>query len=192
MNRTEELLQELIDLLGGRLGFGDPPYPTKVFVNRQEDGSPWYTFSNEQRHPIPQRALTGTIEKIVFETVERREKETSKIHITVKADRTYILEAGSHTQFTKSFLLSAAQFGPGELKGRLITIVPQEGSDASVLFCRLFVDGVSVRNEQDPNVDMKGVALAAINSVITATRIEGGDPKTPHQPSGSPAQAPQP
>lgn len=164
-DQTIALLEEIRDALTGRLGFGGSPWPVRVFVNRTNGGL-WYTMQDDKPQPIPQQSLTGIIERISFETVTRRDKEVSKLQVTVKADQTYILECGYDCQFAKSFLAACSIYPLAGLCGKVVTICPQPGSDESVLFCRLFVDGTQVRAEIGEDPDWRAIAKAAMDSVL--------------------------
>ncbi len=48
------------------------------------------------------------IKELRFENTERRKKETCKLLITIQADRTYILESGYDTHFSKCILAAIA------------------------------------------------------------------------------------
>lgn len=149
-DRQIELLESIYNTLNGTLGFGPSPYPVKVYCNRT-NGGVWYTLQDSNVQPIVQESLTGYLQQIRFEKVTRRDKEVSKLHIEIDADRKYILEAGSESQFSRTFLNCCSQFDVGVLHNKLVSIVPAPSQeDDSVLFCRLFVDGKSVRTENNP------------------------------------------
>jgi len=177
MEEMLAILAEIRDLLRQqqqqeqeKLGFGPPPTPTTVFINRSHGGV-WYRLENGTPVVINEQALTGRLQSVHFENVSRRNKETSKLHIRVVADRLYVLEAGSTTQFSRSFLAACATFPEGALHGKIVTIQPVPGEDDSVLFCRLWVNGEMVRaTEVPPTGDSEAWraiarrALAAVNS----------------------------
>jgi len=169
-----KVLTEIRDLLlrqqaQEKLGFGPPPTPTTVFINRSHGGC-WYRLENGNPVVIQEPALTCRLQSAHFEAVLRRDKETSKLRISVAADRPYILEAGGTTQFSRSFLAACAVFSPGELHGKVVTIQPVPGDDDSVLFCRLWVGGELVRATEVPSAGDSEAwraiakrALAAVN-----------------------------
>ncbi len=108
------VLTQIRDLLAQqqaqeKLGFGQPPTPTTIFINRSHGGC-WYRLENGNPVVIQEPALTCRLQAAHFETVSRRDKETSKLRISVVADRPYILEAGGTTQFSRSFLAACAMF----------------------------------------------------------------------------------
>jgi len=154
LNELLAVLTQIRDLLAQqqaqeKLGFGPPPAPTTIFINRSHGGC-WYRLENGTPVVIQEPALTCRLQGIGFETVSRRDRETSKLHVRVIADRPYILEAGGTTQFSRSLLAALAVFSPGELHNKLVTIQPVPGDDDSVLFCRLWVGGELVRAPEVP------------------------------------------
>jgi hypothetical protein len=170
LTEIRDLLRQQQQQTQKRLGFGPPPTPTTVFVNRSHGGV-WYRLENGNPVVIQEPALTCRLQAAHFESVSRRDKETSKLRITVTADRLYILESGGTTQFSRSFLAACATFLPGALHGKVVTIQPVPGDDDSVLFCRLFVNNELVRPAEVPPVSESEAwraiakqALAAVNS----------------------------
>ncbi|MEN9239189.1 MAG: hypothetical protein Q6J68_00365 [Thermostichales cyanobacterium SZTDM-1c_bins_54] len=160
----EALLRQLIQLLPPThppLGFGDPPTPVYVFCNRRNNCL-WYTL-DDQGEPVPivHKALTGYIQDLSFPKTERRGKEVWKLHLTVKADRTYILESGYDTQFSKSVLAALATLTPAAMQ-QPITIQPQPGEDESVLFARLWLGQDPIKSEYNAQTDWKTVAQQAL------------------------------
>jgi len=174
MEELLKVLTEIRDLLAQqqaqeKLGFGPPPTPTTIFINRSHGGV-WYRLDGGNPVVIPEPALTCRLQGIGFETVSRRDRETSKLHIRVAADRPYILESGGTTQFSRSFLAACATFPAGALHSKIVTIQPVPGEDDSVLFCRLWVGGELVRATEVPSAGDSEAwraiakrALAAVN-----------------------------
>jgi len=174
MEELLTVLKEIRDLLAQqqaqeKLGFGPSPTHTTIFVNRSHGGV-WYRLENGNPVVIPEPALTCRLQAVHFENVSRRDRETSKLRITVTADRPYILESGGTTQFSRSFLAACATFPPGTLHNKVVTIQPVPGDDDSVLFCRLWVDEVLVRAAEVPPAGESEAwraiakrALAAVN-----------------------------
>ncbi|AUB35484.1 hypothetical protein COO91_01364 [Nostoc flagelliforme CCNUN1] len=149
--RQEELLKQLIASINKpKLGLHSKAGNCKIYCNRQH-GSLWYTLNNSEPSAIGQTALTGYLKELRFENTERRKKETCKLLITVQADRTYILESGYDTHFSKCILAAIATLTPQQLYSP-ITLQPQPGTtDENVLFCRVWVESQLVMasyNEQ--------------------------------------------
>jgi phage pi2 protein 07 len=164
------LLQQLIDLLQQKqpLGFSEAPRPRYIYCNRSQNGL-WY-WLNDAREvvPIPQTALTCLIDKLEFKQVERRGKDTWKIHLHVRADRRYILEAGYDSNFSKSLLSALSVMTPQQLQ-QPITIELQAAEADGVLFCRVYANGELVFAPWDESTTWKVVAKRAIANVELAS-----------------------
>lgn len=163
------LLQQLVDLLQQKqpLGFSEAPRPRYIYCNRSQNCL-WY-WLNDARDvvPISQTALTCMVEKLEFKQVERRGKETWKIHLHVKADRRYILEAGYDSNFSKSLLSALSVLTPQQLQHPL-TIEVQAADSDEVLFCRVYTDGELLFAPWDESTSWKVVAKRAIANVEAA------------------------
>lgn len=164
------LLQQLIDLLQQKqpLGFSEAPRPRYIYCNRSQQGL-WY-WLNDAREvmPISQTALTCLIDKLEFKQVERRGKDTWKIHLHARADRRYILEAGYDSNFSKSLLSALSVMTPQQLQ-QPITIEVQAADSDEVLFCRVYANGELVFAPWDDSTSWKVVAKRAIANVDIAS-----------------------
>lgn len=163
------LLQQLVDLLQQKqpLGFSDAPRPRYIYCNRSNNCL-WY-WLNDAREvvPIAQTALTCLVEKLEFKQVERRGKETWKVHLSVQADRRYILEAGYDSNFSKSLLSALSVMTPQQLQ-QPITVEVQAADTDEVLFCRVYANGELVFAPWDDSTSWKVVAKRAIANVEAA------------------------
>jgi hypothetical protein len=163
------LLHQLIDLLQQKqpLGFSEAPRARYIYCNRSNNCL-WY-WLNDAREvmPIPQTALTCLVEKLEFKQVERRGKETWKIHLHVRADRRYILEAGYDSNFSKSLLSVLSILTPPQLQQPL-TIEVQAADSDEVLFSRVYLDGEVIFAPWDESTSWKVVAKRAIANVEAA------------------------
>lgn len=163
------LLQQLVDLLQQKqpLGFSEAPRPRYIYCNRSQNCL-WY-WLNEAREavPIAQTALTCMVEKLEFKQVERRGKDTWKVHLHVRADRRYILEAGYDSNFSKSLLSALSVMTPPQLQ-QPITIEVQAAESEEVLFCRVYGNGELVFAPWDDSTTWKVVAKRAIANVEAA------------------------
>ncbi len=170
LTQQNALLQQLIDLLQQKqpLGFSEAPRPRYIYCNRSQNGL-WY-WLNDAREvvQIPQTALTCLIDKLEFKQVERRGKETWKIHLHVRADRRYILEAGYDSNFSKSLLSALSVMTPQQLQ-QPITIELQAAEADEVLFCRVYANGELVFAPWDESTTWKVVAKRAIANVDLAS-----------------------
>lgn len=163
------LLQQLIGVLQPQqpLGFTEPPRPRYVYCNRSQNCL-WY-WLNDAREvmPISQTALTCMVKKLEFKQVERRGKDTWKMHLHVRADRRYILEAGYDSNFSKSLIAALAALTSHQLASP-ITIEVQAAESDEVLFCRVYVEGDLVFAPWDESTNWKLAAQRAIANVEAA------------------------
>jgi len=163
------LLQQLADLLRQKqpLGFSEAPRPRYIYCNRSQNCL-WYWLNDaREAMPILQTALTCLVERLEFKQVERRGKDTWKIHLHVRADRRYILEAGYDSNFSKSLLSALSVITPPQLSQPL-TIEVQAAESEEVLFCRVYANGELVFAPWDDGTAWKVVAKRAIANVDAA------------------------
>lgn len=182
LTQQNALLQQLVDLLQQKqpLGFSEAPRPRYIYCNRSQNCL-WY-WLNEAREvvAIPQTALTGLVEKLEFKQVERRGKETWKMHLHVWADRRYILEAGYDSNFSKSLLSALSILPPPQLQQPL-TIEVQAAESEEVLFCRVYANGELVFAPWDDSTSWKVVAKRAIANVEAAVAAQVGAQLNPNR-----------
>lgn len=169
--RQEELLKQLVAAINKpKLGLHSEAGSCKIYCNRQH-GSSWYTLSNGEPSTVTATALTGYFKELRFENTERRKKETCKLLITIQADRTYILESGYDTHFSKCILAAIATLNPEQLYSP-ITLQPQPGTtDESVLFCRVWVGSELIMTNYNEQTDWKVTARQAIDVVKAASEM---------------------
>jgi hypothetical protein len=184
---TDRLLQAILDELrsGNRpaiaLGFGHPPKPRYIYANRQYSECLWYFWNgaDNKHEPIAHHALTGTIEKLEIETKEFRGKPDPKVNLTIRADRTYIIQAGFDTLFAKGLLFTLAKL-PIEAFRQPITIAVEPGETEQVLFCRIYnpSTGNSVYAPYPDDVDWAATTQRVIDK-ITVAKNEPAPPPEP-------------
>lgn len=144
MATTEELLADILAELrqsrSQQVGFGHPPKPRYIYANRQYNDCLWYFWLGDKNthEPIEYTALTGTIEKLEIEEKEFRGKPDPKVNLHIRADRSYVIQAGFDTLFAKGLLSSLDALSKGELCG-VVTIAVEPGETEQVLFCRVYV-----------------------------------------------------
>jgi hypothetical protein len=174
---TEELLQAILEELRAdrrapvTLGFGHPPKPRYIYANRQYPDCLWYFWNGgkNEHEPIAHHAVTGTIEKLEIETKEFRGKPDPKVNLTIRADRTYIIQAGFDTLFAKGLLFTLAKL-PSDAFRQPITIAVEPGETEQVLFCRIYnpSTGNSVYAPYPDDVDWQAVTQRAIGKIQKA------------------------
>lgn len=159
--RQEELLKQLVASINKpKLGLHNEAGSCKIYCNRH-NGSLWYTLNNSEASAVAQSALTGYLKELRFENAERRNKETSKLLTTIQADRTYILESGADTNFSKCLLTAVASLTPEQLYLPLI-LQPQPGNDESVLFCRVWVGSELIKASYGEETNWREISIQAL------------------------------
>ena len=166
--QTALLSQILAQLKQPKLGLVETPNTLWIYANRS-NGCEWYTMRDGEVEPVQQSALTGYLQELKFEKVERRGKETIKLQVFIKADRLYCVESGYDSHFSKGLLSSVATLTDQQLK-QPITIAPQPGSDEAVLFCRVFVGSEPVRATYDEQTNWREISRSAIDHVKAASQ----------------------
>ena len=132
---------------------------TFVYLNRTKcDGYLWYTRDNDINTGIPERSLRGTIMGFAWETVERKERPTTKVRLRIKADRDYVLEAGLDSNAGQSLVKSLYALRKTE-KPIVLSVSP--GTSESVMFVGISVDGQRVKTQAD---EVDGDMLAALTA----------------------------
>jgi hypothetical protein len=176
---TDELLKAILDELRAArrstsaipLGFGYPPKPRYIYANRQYSDCLWYFWNGakNEHEPIAFQALTGMIEKLEIETKAFRGKPDPKVNLAVRAERSYIIQAGFDTIFAKGLLYTLAKL-PVEAFRQPITIAVEPGETEQVLFCRIYnpSTGNSVYAPYPDDVDWPAVSQRAIDKIQTA------------------------
>lgn len=170
LTRQEELLKRLIAALDKpKLGLHNDAGSCKIYCNRQH-GHLWYCLDADRNpQPITATALTGYLKELRFEQTERRGKPCHKLLATIQADRTYILESGYDTHFSKGLLVAVALMTQ-ELLLSPITIQPAAGDDDSVLFCRVWCGSEYIKASYDDSVNWREIAKQALGNCKTAWR----------------------
>ncbi|MFM2432900.1 MAG: hypothetical protein RLZZ511_4114 [Cyanobacteriota bacterium] len=183
-SEAEILLQILAELRAANavpLGFGHPPKPRYIYANRQYPDCLWYFWNGckNEHEPILHHALTGTIAKLEIETKEFRGKPDPKLNLTIRADRTYIIQAGFDTLFAKGLLFTLAKL-PSEAFRQPITIAVEPGETEQVLFCRIYNPntGNSVYAPYPDDTDWPAVTMRAMDKI---NRVPQGNTANAHE-----------
>jgi hypothetical protein len=175
---TDSLLQEILQELRAAntssaapvaLGFGSPPKTRFIYANRQYADCLWYFWngSKNTHEPIVEHALTGYIERLEIEEKEFRNKKEEKLNLSIRADRSYTIQAGADTLFGKGLLYTLAKL-PAEAFRLPITIAVEAGTNDEVLFCRIYnpMTGNAVHASYPEDTDWPNIiqkAMAKIN-----------------------------
>jgi hypothetical protein len=175
----EPLLKAILDELKAAraaqtpvpLGFGLPPKARFIYANRQYPNCLWYFWNNakNEHEPIEQTALTGWIEKLEIETKEFRGKTESKVNLTLRADKLYVIQSGSDTLFGRGLLHTLAKL-PQEAFRHPIMIAVEAGETDQVLFCRIYnpATGKSVFAPYPDDADWNAITQKAITKIQRA------------------------
>ena len=130
---------------------------TFVYLNRTKcDGYLWYTRDNDINTGIPDRSLRGIIQGFAWETVERKERPTTKVRVRIKADRDYVLEAGLDSNAGQSLVKSLYALGKSNSP---IVLSVSPGTSESVMFVGISHNGQRIKTEQG---EVDGDMLAAL------------------------------
>ncbi|NJK63669.1 MAG: hypothetical protein HC921_14150 [Synechococcaceae cyanobacterium SM2_3_1] len=170
IQQQNRLLQQLLDHFTlkeqGQLGFGAAPQPAIIYCNRTQcPPYYWYRRVNGENQGIGEGSLTGYLRKLEFVITERRGKETRKLHATIEADQTWILECSETAVFAKGLLAAVAALSPDQLR-QPIQIVPLPGEDEKVLFCQIWWNGSPVEAKQwNSETDFEPIAYLAFQHV---------------------------
>lgn len=164
--QNELLSQILAQLKQPKLGLVEAPSVLWIYANRSNNCL-WYSIRDGEVAPIQQTALTGYLEELRFEKVERRGKEVVKLQAFVKGDRPYCVESGYDSNFSKGLLAACALLTPQQIRSP-ISISPQAGNDESVLFCRMFAGSELVKASYDEQTNWRAVSQQAINNIRAA------------------------
>ena len=134
-------MQPLIRTREITLGFGPSPRTTYIYVSRKHNGL-WYTWDHqagdEGTHVnIPEDAITGYVKELEMVSKEYKGKKKFKLKVHFEAEKPYVLFVGGDTVFAKGLIRTLASATP-KILALPITIVVEPGTEASVLFCRVY------------------------------------------------------
>ena len=173
---TDALLQSILDELKAArlaattvpLGFGTPPRPRYIYANRQYPDCLWYFWNTakNEHEPIEHTALTGWVEKLEIEEKEFRGRTEPKVNLTLRADRTYVIQAGLDTHFGRGLVHTLAKL-PAEAYRQPIMVAVEPGETEQVLFCRIYnpATGKSVFAPYPDDADWAAIAQRAIAKI---------------------------
>lgn len=182
--QQNSILSELLRTFNPQqIGFHDSIGTQYVYANRSQNCL-WYTLKRDSKEvvPIEFNSLTGYVEKLEFKQVERRGKETWKVHLHIRADRLYVIESGYDSNFSKSLICALAILTPEQAKSLITVEVQAADQSEEVLFCRVYAAKEYVFAPWDESTDFKTVArraMAKVNSSqvqpADAERLEVGE-----------------
>lgn len=146
------------------LGLGPSPGGLAIFCNRAKANT-WYTLNqNSEPVELPYPALTGYLVSIEFIPKEFQGEKSHKLRFKMQADRSYTLEAGSTSTFTKGFLSAIASLTPEQLRSPItIEAIPADGEN--VLFCTVWLGTQKVFQAWDEQTNWREIARKAKDNV---------------------------
>lgn len=151
-----------------QLGFVQPPKPTWIYANRTQ-GDRWYWRTPEGEYVLcPTSALAGRLVQLEFKEVTRRKQLVWKLWATLEADRTYIIEAGRESVFTKSLLAAIASLTPFALRQPIILDVEPGDQNDESLFCGVYIGGEKIYKKWGDSPDWNHIAQTAMSIVNQA------------------------
>lgn len=138
----QQILTELQKMNAPKLGLLDTnDEPMYIYCNRSRECLWYYLDSQREAVPLDGKTLSGYVVKVEIKSVERRKKETAKLHVWVSdSQRRYCLEAGIETTFAKGLVsaIDAADLS------QPVSIKPRAGESDEVLLCRVSQYGQSI------------------------------------------------
>lgn len=173
---TDLLLQAILEELQSArqtpqavpLGFSSPPKPRYIYANRQYPDCLWYFWntSKNEHEPIEATALTGFVEKLELEEKEFRGRTETKVTLTLRADRPYLIQAGFDTVFARGLIHTLAKL-PADTFKQPIMIAVEAGETDQVLFARIYnpLTGRSVYAPWPEDTDWRATAQRAIAKI---------------------------
>ena len=154
-----------------KLGFVQPPRSTRIFANRTH-GDRWYwRATNGEYELCPTSALSGRLVKLEYKEVTRRNQPVWKLWTTLESDRTYIIESGKESVFSKSLLAAIATLHPTDLQNILtLEVYPSEQNQES-LFCNLYKDSERIYGKWNEHSDWDHIAQNAM-IIVNQAQLE--------------------
>jgi len=144
------------------LGFVQPPKATWIYANRTQ-GDRWYWRTPTGAYDLcPTSAIAGVLTRLEFKEVTRRQQPVWKLWATLESDRTYIIESGRESVFTKSLLVAITTLTPDQLKRPLtLDVYPADQNEES-LFCSVYVEGEKIYQKWGESPDWEHIAQTAM------------------------------
>ncbi|MEM9217168.1 MAG: hypothetical protein AAGD25_22835 [Cyanobacteria bacterium P01_F01_bin.150] len=171
VSSQDPMLYRIAELLGAianqpaksePLGFVQPPRPTWIYANRTQ-GDRWYWRTPTGEYELcPTAALSGRLVKLEFREVTRRQQPVWKLWATLEADRTYIIEAGKDSVFSKSLLSAISVLQPADLNNVVtIEVCPADQNQES-MFCNFYLGGDRIYRKWGEDPDWNDIAQKAM------------------------------
>lgn len=144
----------------------------KIYCNRRNAPYLWYRIASDRQTVIgiEQTAIRGYVKDLKIEDRERRGKEVPKLLLRLQADKSYWLESGVDSNFTKGLLAAISSLSPEELQEPITIAVKAGDDDESVLFCRVYTAQGLVFQPYNGSTEWEVVTQIAIDNVKAANK----------------------
>ncbi|MBE7384416.1 MAG: hypothetical protein F6J95_023755 [Leptolyngbya sp. SIO1E4] len=170
-----QLLERLNKLEArSQLGFGPAPVTRTIHCKRREECL-WYFWNGpEGAEPIAYEAITGYARELRITQGEYKNKPTYHLQLVLEChNRSFVLEAGATSVFSKGLILALAALTPEQLQSP-ITVCPQASQDEEkALFCRLYQGAELIRTvwpKEDESAAFRFLLERAKTNVADACR----------------------
>ncbi|NEN95327.1 MAG: hypothetical protein F6K50_07220 [Moorea sp. SIO3I7] len=91
------------------LGFCEPPVPQIIYIRNSENGKfLWYFWDADNQRPIPiyKKGICCYIKNIEIVSKNFHDEEVLKLRIQILADKSYAIQSGINSVFSRCFLLA--------------------------------------------------------------------------------------
>ena len=179
------------------LGFQDPPRARYIYANRQYPDCLWYFWNGAKStyEPIETHALTGFIEKIEVEDKKFRGKADPKLNLHIRADRSYVIQAGLETLFARGLIYALSKI-PLEALKSAITIAVEPGDTEQVLFSKVYSPSTGTAfyasYAEERSIDWSSMARSLCLRVGSTESLPVQDSNIQEQPRPPVSRAPEP
>lgn len=171
LERIAIALEKLVAQQQLKLGFGESPAPQYIFIGQEVGQGLWYSLDGDSQIWHQKKSLTGVITALEIVNKQYKNKEQTKLDITVQADKTYIIRTGFGTVFCKGLLLALNTLDAKTIKRPLaITVSPGE---ETVVFCRVYdaVTKTQLQAEWNPDADWSAI-LYRLQELLKSSQVE--------------------
>lgn len=182
LEQQNALMQLLIDHHLYPLGFIEVG-ATMVYANGDHG---WYMRQDGENVACPTDAISGFLTDIRTVTRSGEWGDRQKLLIRLRADRTYVVEAGVDSNFVKSFVASIHQVTANDL-AKQITIQVHSGDKGKSTFCRVYLAGQYLKGPTWADCDWTALTQRALSLF---PKEQGGTTQSSQSAASATASAP--
>lgn len=128
------------------LGFCEPPKGGQMLYVDDESGQ-FYYYKDQQKEFVPQKAIRCKVQKVWLYEKPYKNKFNTKVHVSLMADKEYVLEKNPATNFTRDLLLSLAEAGASINETVVLEISEPLEKQEKVCFCNVHTSGGRIKVE---------------------------------------------